>query len=266
MTPRRLARRYVDAPYGQIHVAEAGVGTPLLLIHQTPRSWDEFREVIGLLAPQLRVIAYDLPGMGASDPIPGGPTIEGYADAALTVADALGLDRFHACGHHTGGVVALELAARAPARVASLVLSSTPWIDAAARRARAAEPPPVDLATHQPNGDHLRVLWNQRRPHYPDGHELLDRYLADALRAADSAEGHLAVGRYEMEARCPAVRCPVLVVEHAHDPFASRHTAALVEHLRPTSVASIADGRVPLEHTAHEFAHLVGEFVRSDGG
>lgn len=257
-----VTRRYVDAPYGQIHVAEAGAGAPVILIHQTPRSWDEFREVIALLAPRMHAIAYDLPGMGASDPVPGGPSIEGYAEAALVVADALGLARFHVCGHHTGGVVAFEVAARAPGRVRSLVLSSTPWIDAAARRDRAAGPPPVDVATHDASGEHLLALWNRRRPHYPDGSALLDRYLADALRAVDSAEGHLAVGRYEMEAR--AVLARTLVVEHRRDPFASRHTAALVAHLASASVATIDDGRVPLEHTASEFADLVAEFVGAD--
>ena len=43
--------------------------------------------------------------------------------------------RAHVVGHHTGGVIAIELAARAPERVASLTLSSTPYTDAEFRRA-----------------------------------------------------------------------------------------------------------------------------------
>jgi len=257
-----VRRRYVDVAYGQIHVAEAGHGPALLCLHQTPRSWDEFREIIALLAGELHVIAIDLPGMGASDPLPGDASIEGYAAAVLAVADALGLDRFHVCGHHTGGVVAVELAAGTPERVLSLVLSSTPWVDDAARRARRATPPPVDVATHDAGGGHLTALWEQRSRHYPPGYALLDRYLIDALRARDSAEGHIAVGNYEMERRSPLVRCPVLVIEHAADPFATRHTAALAERFRPAAVVSIEGGAIALEHSAAQVARAVGAFVR----
>lgn len=257
----RIRRRYVDAPFGQIHAAEAGAGAPLMCIHQTPRSWDEFREVIETLADRLHVVAFDLPGMGASDPLPTRPTIEDYAGAALVVADALGFEQFHVLGHHTGGVVAIELAARAPSRVMSAALSSTPWVDADARRARQSGPPPVDVATRDVDGGHLRELWSQRRPYYPPGHELLDRFLADALRARDSAEGHLAVGRYEMEHRVGLVECPVLVIEHRNDPFATRHTGALIEQLQPASVVTIDHGVIPLEHTADEVAQAVGDFV-----
>ncbi|MCB0965374.1 MAG: alpha/beta hydrolase [Ilumatobacter sp.] len=261
MTDGRPRRSYVDAPHGQIHVAEAGSGTPLILIHQTPRSSDEFREVMGLLSSQVRTVAFDLPGMGASDPLPAPPSIEEYAAAALHVADALGLDSFHICGHHTGGVVAVEVAAHAPDRVRSIALSSTPWIDGSARRARASAPPPVDVATHRPDGGHLIDLWNQRRPYYPMGHELLDRYLADALRASSTEEGHRAVGRYAMDERCRSVRCPVLVIEHAGDPFASKHTDALVAGFRPVSVVLVEDGRIPLEHGAVAVARALADFV-----
>lgn len=41
-----------------------------------------------------------------------------------TNTEALGLDRFHLVGHHTGGVIAVEPAARFQNRVASLMLSA----------------------------------------------------------------------------------------------------------------------------------------------
>ncbi len=41
---------YADTSFGQLHYAEQGRGPVILLLHQTPRSWDEFRELIPLLA------------------------------------------------------------------------------------------------------------------------------------------------------------------------------------------------------------------------
>lgn len=66
MTEPALRFAYADTPLGQLHYAEGGEGTPVLLLHQTPRSWDEFREVLPLLATRRRAIAMDMYGFGMS--------------------------------------------------------------------------------------------------------------------------------------------------------------------------------------------------------
>ena len=48
-TGSSVERRFVTTPLGRIHVAMAGSGFPVLLLHQTPRSWDEYRDVLPLL-------------------------------------------------------------------------------------------------------------------------------------------------------------------------------------------------------------------------
>ena len=98
-----IVRRYIDGPSGQIHLAEAGRGPSVLLLHQTPRSWDEFREVMIALEDCLHLIAMDLPGMGSSDQHPAGPSIENYAAAAAVVIERLQRGPIAVCGHHTGG-------------------------------------------------------------------------------------------------------------------------------------------------------------------
>lgn len=256
-----ITRRYVDAPWGQIHVADAGEGPAVLLLHQTPRSWDEFREVIELLSDHYRLLAMDLPGMGASDPHNDGASIESYAEAAMTVIDAAGLPSVSVCGHHTGGVVAIEVAARAGAQVSQVVLSSTPWVDAEARERRARKTP-IDTIERDAAGLHLQSLWTQRAPYYPEGHHLLDRFVADALRADDPATGHLAVGRYRMEDRAPLVRCRVTVIEHSADPFSTRHTDAVASAFG-AQIDRIEHGRVALEHTAPAFAEVLASQLAS---
>ena len=248
-----IVRRYIDGPSGQIHVAEAGRGLSVLLLHQTPRSWDEFREVMAALQDRLHLLAIDLPGMGASEQHPDGPSIENYASAAAAAIEQSGLGPMAVCGHHTGGVVAVELAASRPHLVERLILSSTPWIDAD-ERARRALKQPIDTVEPRTDGSHLLELWNQRAPFYDGSIDHLDRFVRDALRADDPAAGHLAVGRYRMEDAAERVRCGVTLVEHRADPFASPHAPMLRHRFNASRVEVIKDGKVPLEATAAAFA------------
>lgn len=255
-------RRYVDVPFGQVHVAEAGDGPPVVLLHQTPRSWDEFAEVLPLLGARgRRAIAVDLPGMGASDPHPEGATIEAYATGVIAALDGLDITTFDLVGHHTGGVVAVEVAATVPGRVRTLVLSSTPYVDAAARQRRRGRPA-IDAVEPTEGGHHLTELWQRRQGFYPPGRpELLTRFVTDALRVVDPEAGHQAVGSYEMERRLPLVTARPVIVVHADDPHASPDAEPLAAALGGCQQVVIEGGMVPLEHTATEFARVVGAIL-----
>jgi pimeloyl-ACP methyl ester carboxylesterase len=95
----------VDTRYGQVHLAEHGSGDPVLLLHQTPRSWDEYRDVLPLLGTHRRAIALDTLGFGDSARPDEPWTVELFAAGVLAAADALGLTGFDLVGHHTGGVL-----------------------------------------------------------------------------------------------------------------------------------------------------------------
>ncbi|MFG1946767.1 alpha/beta fold hydrolase [Nonomuraea sp. NPDC048826] len=255
---------YVRTPLGQIHYAECGTGEPVLLLHQTPRSWDEYREVLPLLGAGHRAIAMDTLGFGASAPPPE-HTIEAYADGVLALMDALGLDTAAVAGHHTGGVIGVEVAARAPGRVTRLVLSSTPLMDAEARRRRLGRPV-VDHVTEREDGSHLMELWVGRAGFYPPSRpDLLARFVRDALAAWPDLEGgHRAVAAYRMEDRLGLIRCPVLCVGAAEDPFAFPELRPLTERLPGASVTVIPHGMVPLEFQAAEFARVVRSFLAGE--
>src|ERR1700754_1460597 len=101
---------YIDTALGQLHIAECGTGAPVLLLHQTPRSWTEYRHVLPLLGEHCRAIAMDTVGFGASVK-PAGPfSIDLFADGVDQLTDALGLDSYDLVGHHTGGVISVEVA------------------------------------------------------------------------------------------------------------------------------------------------------------
>jgi pimeloyl-ACP methyl ester carboxylesterase len=251
---------YADTRYGQMHYAECGSGDPVLLLHQTPRSWDEYREVLPLFGRRFRAVAVDTIGFGASARA-GDHTIETYADAAVAFLDSFRLPAVHLAGHHTGGVIAVEVAARAPGRVRRLVLSATPYVDSQARAARAARSA-VDLVEQRSDGTHLAELWQRRQAFYPaDRPDLLHRFVRDALAVwPDLERGHAAVSAYRMEDRIGLIRCPTLCVGAGADPHSFPSLGSLARRIPGAVTAVIENGMVPLEWQAAEFARLAGDF------
>ncbi|MBK1784893.1 alpha/beta fold hydrolase [Prauserella cavernicola] len=259
---RRIRFGYADTSLGQLHYAECGSGEPVVLLHQTPRSWDEYREVLPLLGATHRAIAMDTAGFGNSAP-PAEHGIEHYAAAVLELLDALGLEKVSLVGHHTGGVVAIEVAASAPERVDRLVLSSTPWVDAASREAR-VDRPPIDHVPVSEDGSHLRTLWQRRQGFYPERRlDLLTRFVRDALTLGDDVEaGHHAVGRYRMEERAGEVRAPVLCLGASADPHTFPQLGALSSRFNAAEVVIVEGGMVPLmEEHAGEVVRVIARFL-----
>lgn len=93
------------------HVRRGG-GEPLVLIHPLGGELVVWEPVLDLLARERDAIAVDMPGFGASPPLPGGaePTPMALAAAVRAFLDSLGIDRAHVAGISLGGWVALELA------------------------------------------------------------------------------------------------------------------------------------------------------------
>ncbi|AQA06738.1 hypothetical protein BVC93_26270 [Mycobacterium sp. MS1601] len=204
-------------------VADPGAGPWLVLLHQTPRSWDEFADVLPHL-DDYRVVIPDLPGYGNSPALPEN-TIEAAAGAVAAVMDQLGAGRAHVVGHHFGGLVAYHLAASAPRRVQSLVLSSTPFIDAAERERR-RDAPPFNAVTARSDGGHLAQLWQRRCDYLAQlDPAVLGRYVRDVLAHPDPDRGHAAVAAYHSEAGVGRYAGPVLCLASARDPraFGRRH-------------------------------------------
>lgn len=245
----KIRRAFADLSVGQVHYAECGdaQAPPVLLLHQSPRSWTEYREVLPLLGARYRAIAMDTAGFGDSAALEGRASIEGWAGVAVELLDALGIDRTDVVGHHTGGVIAVELASAFPERVRGLVLSSTPFTDADFRRLR-AERPAIDEVAPSDDGSHLAALWQRRQGFYPSGRpELLEAFVRDALKASGSPEdGHRAVAAYRMEDHIHRVVQPVLILRATEDPFAAPHAAELQRELRQSRIVDIPGGMVPL--------------------
>lgn len=260
----RIERLFVDVPAGTIHCAICGEGRAVLLLHQTPRSWDEFRDVLPRLGRRFQAIAMDTIGFGDSSRPPlEEDSIERWAEVAVQLLDALDIGRAVVVGHHTGAAIAVELAAMHGSRVDAVVLSAPPFVDAE-YRATYTGPPVVDRVERRADGSHLGELWRIRRPWYPDGDiDLLERFVVDALKAGPrAAHGHTVVARYRMEERLPRVRCPALVVAPTDDPHAWPRAPRVAAAIAGSRIVEVPGGRVPLPDQMPEtFARIVEGFV-----
>ena len=110
----------IDVPGARLHVASAGQGEPIVMLHGflvDSGQWDrEFAE----LAPEARVLRYDARGFGRSSIEPG-QSYAHHADLAA-VLDACGIDRAVLLGCSGGAATALDFALTWPRRVSGLVL------------------------------------------------------------------------------------------------------------------------------------------------
>tara|TARA_R100001143_G_C3361067_1_gene135846 strand:+ start:6303 stop:7121 length:819 start_codon:yes stop_codon:yes gene_type:complete len=86
------------------------------------RIWDG---VIDRLPQTVRTLCYDMRGHGLTALSDGLVSIEGLADDFIALLDALDISTVHMVGLSVGGMVAQSVAAKAPKRIANLVLCDT---------------------------------------------------------------------------------------------------------------------------------------------
>ena len=88
-----VMHRFVNIRGVRLHVAEAGSGDPVVLLHSFPQHWYAWRHVVPLLAGQYRLICPDWRGFGWSQaPARGYDTASRAADV-LALMDALGIHK-----------------------------------------------------------------------------------------------------------------------------------------------------------------------------
>jgi len=112
-----VEHRFVDVNGLRMHVAEAGEGEPVVLLHGWPQHWYEWRHLIGPLAEHYRVICPDLRGLGWTDAPARGYEKENLATDVLALLDAIGVDRCRLVGHDWGGWAGYLICLREPERV-----------------------------------------------------------------------------------------------------------------------------------------------------
>jgi pimeloyl-ACP methyl ester carboxylesterase len=109
----------------QIAYERAGSGPALVLLHgyvgDGPTTW---RRQLDGLPDEFTVVAWDAPGAGRSTDPPERFGLDGYADCLAGFLEGLGFDTACVVGLSFGGIVALALQRRHPARSSRLILAS----------------------------------------------------------------------------------------------------------------------------------------------
>ena len=112
---------------GGTQLAFVSAGDPsapaVLLLHGLPSSANSFRDIIPTLAKASHVIAPDLPGYGASEPL-ATPSFEAFGEAILELLAHLDVGPRHVYLHDYGAPVGLHVAMKQPDALLGLIIQN----------------------------------------------------------------------------------------------------------------------------------------------
>lgn len=121
-----VEHRFVDAGGLTMHVAEAGSGEPLVMLHGWPQHWYMWRHVMAPLAEHYRLVVPDLRGLGWTDAPARGYDKETMAADVMRLLDALGLERVKLMGHDWGGWAGFLMCMHHPERFERFMVLNIP--------------------------------------------------------------------------------------------------------------------------------------------
>ena len=295
-----IKKGYVDTSNGQIHYRSVGSGPAIMFMHQAGRTGAIYYRLGRYVAPNYRSIMVDLPGFGESDPLPLPCTVKDVADICLELLDGLGIDDVRLSGHHTGAVVAGELAVNHPERVVAFAPTGYPFYMSPEERKQVPKeqqaPRPIfQLGGHSvpvapellSDGSHLlrlfqraqAMLWYSKVSRGetseqimlpfenlgPDDLVFINDYVSDGLKAISAAGTLGAVRGYPAEDRLPLLKMPTLFVQSTGNieaAFCQR--AEPLQKLVPGSkTAEIENGDIHVTHTrAEDLGRVLLDFFR----
>lgn len=232
------------------HVVTGPEDAPVVLLSNslgsTYEMWDPQADA---LAERFRVVRYDTRGHGRS-PVPPGPyAIDDLVDDVVALLDRLEVQRAHVVGLSLGGMTALRLAAREPARVDRLVVLCTGALlgPASGWTERAAT-----VRAHGTSAVAEAVVQRWFTPAFLEAQPSA-RARHEAMVAATPAEGYAGccevIATMDLHPDLPAVTAPTLAIAGADDP------ATPPPHLEEIAT-SVQDGRLLVVPDAAHLANV----------
>ena len=110
---------------GGIHGFTAGAGTPVVLLSGWPETAEAYSQVFPSIGERHQVFALDAPGLGGSEPAPGGYDTASVAEVLAAAVKSQTSERLHLVGHDVGGWIAYAWAALFSEQLHSLTLLDT---------------------------------------------------------------------------------------------------------------------------------------------
>jgi pimeloyl-ACP methyl ester carboxylesterase len=256
-------RRIVSTRFGQMHVRESGAGgTPLVLLHMSPRSSRMFQRLQERLTR--RTLAFDRLGYGFSDSPPRDLSLEEFARATIDAIDAAGVEgEFDVLGMHTGSLEAIEICHQIPSRVRNAALIGAP-IFTSEERAGALQRFGTMRVLPAEDGSHLTSAWRARFQYRTPPYDLKDIHqrLVDYLLAPYPGQAYQGVFRYDHEGKLAALTRP-LIVFATHDDLIHETERARAKLPKGSVYVDLPDLDLDL---FHKHPDRVAELVRTHLG
>jgi pimeloyl-ACP methyl ester carboxylesterase len=249
-----------------------GRGDPVLLVHGLGLSGGAWWRTVEALAPNVRVITFDHRGIGRSQSWTYAYTTEALADDAVSILDALAIERVHLYGFSLGGMVAQQIALRHPDRVRSLVLGAT---HSGGRRAVSPDPDVVAFIRRRGGMPTEQAAWasvpynygpRSRSEHVDRIAEDIERRLQNPFNERAYRAQLLAASLHNCLSRLERIDAPTLVVHGAQDRMIPVANARLTAERVPGARLKIlgdAGHLYPTEEPAVDEA--IGKFFAAQG-
>jgi len=229
-----------------IHLQQAGAGRDVVLLHHATGSVRTWRKQAPVLAASHRVTAYDRPGFGQSQWLDIWPLdyLDQDVKDLIALLDALDIGRAALIGHSDGAAIALLAAARHPGRVAG-VLAEAPHV--AVETPRCPDAIAAFMVELAASPDLQASL---ARNHGPRAGQVMQRWHD---RWCDPA-----FWSWNVAAELAQIRCPVLVVHGAEDPYFSVAHSAMIAQRSGGELALLPGlGHTPHLEAPEQFAPLM---------
>lgn len=246
---------------------DPGTDRPVfVLAHGLGGRWQHWTENIPELAEYGRVIAVDLPGFGGSRPLPGGYSIDAFADAIAELVEQLDLPKVIFVGHSLGGPLAVRFASRHLDMVDSIVLAAGTVQAVAAtlglrhtgynlrRRSMtvastyfevltAGLPAPAFLRKQLIARPRLRTMFLWPYLHRPEALPSESvALLVDGVGARGVLPTARAAGRMKPSRWLTQVGCPMLAIGADHDAISTLADLAAFAEIVPTARTVVLEG------------------------
>ncbi len=217
--------RLIEADHGCIACREAGDASrpAIVLLHGLGGNAAMWRRQYAALSDRFRVLGWDMPGYGGSDPLPGMPGPAEYARALAVLLDKIGVAAACVVGQSAAALIAASLARARPERVAALVLAHPLFGFGALPPARRAAAVEERAGAFERLGPHAFALDRAPRLLAPGAPKELVAEVVDGMAAARPAGYRQAVAMManaDLPSDIARVAAPVTVIAGAHDPLA----------------------------------------------
>lgn len=236
------AGKYYDIRGLKMYCEIYGEGTPLLLLHGNGGSIKSFSGTIPYFASKYKVIAVDSRAQGKTIDSKDSLSFEMMADDAAALLDELHIDSAYVLGWSDGGIDALLLAMRHPAKVKKLASSGANlWPDSTAFSPSAWQDAKMEY-------DSLK----DQVPNTPK--EKNDR----KLFLLDWQQPHIMLQALQ------SIQCPALIIAGDHDVISNEHTRLIAQHIPKSTLWIVPNsGHAVLKEHKDEFNKKVDSFFSS---